>query len=782
MFRFLSILVVLIPMFCIGQTVPNGKIQGEIINSTTKEPLSNVTILLENNQKSSISDKNGNFIFSNLTEGNYLIKVNLLGFQSFQKKIELKKNQTFHLQISLKDTIFSRREVNITANREHNLIDIPNRITIISSKNIELAPVQNINEMLDYVSGASMSNTFGIFSSKAIVTLRGLPSNDQSRTLITLDGVPLNKSDEGSVNWNMINKNNIESISVIKGPGPAMYGSGAMGGVINIVSKKPTKKLQGSLLSDYGTYNTIGSNLNVSGLFKIDSAKSKSFYWDLSAFGRKSDGYITELDQFITIEDTVLVPVFLKEINTSIKAGYSFNKNHNVDGQFSYFDDKRGNGIKVFDDYGAFSTHRTYSGIMRYNSNFKNFKWNTNLFILEEKYIRIYEYMKEGVYMLYGANSSRGDVGGNFNLSYLKYKQHEITAGINYKLGSVDGTDTYYTSTDIIHNTGKMQTSAVFIQDEMNFFNKKVQINAGLRYDFAKYYDGLFTIDYPSYAIEFYKNFENYNVPTKYWNALCPRLSLQYKFNETNRIYFSVAKGFRAPILDDLSRTGKNKGGFKIANPELKPELITTYELGTDFNILNNLSANTSVYYSIGKDFMYYTSTGDSVNMGYRIAPIFQKENIGKVEIYGIETELKYDLGKNISIFGNYSYTHAQIKEHKVKDINVDSCLVGKYLTDIPNHKVSAGITWINKIINTSFLYKYIGKVWINDLNTVETEYLLTDKYPDYSIFSIRFERNIIKNLSGSLSIENIFDKIYITSDAQKCPGRFITISLKYKL
>jgi len=62
--------------------------------------------------------------------------------------------------------------------------------------------------------------------------------------LVLLDGIPLNKSDEGSVNWNMINKDDIDQIKIIKGPGPAKYGSGAMGGVIELTSKKPVKQFQ----------------------------------------------------------------------------------------------------------------------------------------------------------------------------------------------------------------------------------------------------------------------------------------------------------------------------------------------------------------------------------------------------------------------------------------------------------------------------------------------------------------------------------------------------------
>ncbi len=319
-----------------------------------------------------------------------------------------------------------------------------------------------------------------------------------------------------------------------------------------------------------------------------------------------------------------------------------------------------------------------------------------------------------------------------------------------------------------------MQTGALFVQDEIFLLNRKLQINLGMRYDFSKYYDGLFTIDFPSYSIEFISAFEDQSMPERYWDAFCPRFSVQYKFSETDRTYFSIAKGFRAPILDDMTRTGKKKGTFKVANPDLNPELITSYEWGGDVEILKNLSFAGALYYSLGTDFMYYSSTGDSVNMGYKIVPVLKKKNISKVEIYGLEAELKYDLSSNLSAFANYAYTHSVILENEVNDPLVDYDLSGKHLTDIPDHKISAGITWNNRIVHTTFMYKYIGEQWINDLNIVEDEYLFTDKYPAYSIFSIRFEKQVIKNLKIAMSIENLFDKIYTDSNAQQCPGRFI--------
>ncbi len=776
----LFILFLLTPFFCFSQTSVNCSVSGTVTNASSNA-LSNASIVLLNTNKSCTSAADGHFSLTGLSAGNYILKVSFVGYQNYEKKIELKNGQNLFLTILLEDTSFTSKEIIIEAFKEKNMLEQTGRISLIKNTEIKLLPAQGINEIIDYYPGINMSNTTGLFSSKAVVSMRGLPANDQSRTLVLLDGIALNKSDEGSVNWNMINKDNIEQVKIIKGPGPAKYGSGAMGGVIEITSKKPDKKIDGDLSMSYGTFNTVASNINLSGLQK-NSKRLSDFYWGINGFGRRSDGYVTEPDSFRTIDDTTLVPVFLKEINTSVKAGIDFKNNQNAEMQISYFDDIRGNGVKVFDYYGAFSKHNTYKGVFKYSGTSGFLKWKTNIYMVSENYNRMYEYMKEKEYTLYEANSTRGDKGANVELSFYKFKKHEITGGLNIKSGSVDGTDTYYTSTDVIRNAAKMENYAAFVQDEVVLFQEKIRINAGLRYDYANFHDALFTIDNPSYTLIFYKEFENYSMQSKSWDALCPRFSAQYLFSSTTRFYVSAAKGFRAPVLDDMSRTGKKKGGFKVANPELKPELIYTYECGADFNIYKKLSANASLYYSIGRDFMYYTSTGDTVNMGYKLSPIFKKQNIGKVEIYGVETELKFEPNDRLTFFINYTYTHAQILEHNVTNVKVDSNLTGKYLTDIPNYKSGAGFTWKNKIANTSFLFKYVGKSWVNDYNIVDTEYLKTDKYPSYFLINMRIEKELFKNISASLSIENILNKSFIDSNLEKCPGRFITFAVKYSL
>ncbi|MGD0710601.1 MAG: TonB-dependent receptor [Bacteroidales bacterium] len=767
-----------LPLFCVSQNVQYATVSGIILNASDNKPLPNANIFLSERNINCASAYDGSFSLSGITAGNYILTVSYIGYQKYQKKFDLKEGQNLYLKVFLKDTSFTSKEIQVRAFKNKGLLEQPMRMSIIRAADIQSMPAQSMIDILDYTPGVSASNTTGIFANGATVTMHGMSGDDQSRTLVILDGVPLNKADQGSVNWNMINKDNIDQITVIKGPGPAKYGGGAMGGVIEMTSKKPVDPFQGDVSIDYGTYNTVSSNIDFSGMNKY-KGKITDFYWGASAFGRRSDGYITEPPVYYTTDDTNIVPAFLREINTSFKAGCDLKNNQNIELQLDYFDDMRGNGFKVFDQYGAYEQHGTYKGNLKYSGAKGFFKWKFNAYMVNEDYFRIYEYMNEKIYSLYQANSTRLDDGGNFELSFYKYKNHDITAGIDYKFGGVNGTDTYFTSSDIVNNAGKMDNYAAYIQDEIVSDNKKFRINAGLRFDFARFHNGLFDIEYPSYTMVFYNKFNNISMQPHSWNALCPRLSSQYQFSEKTRIYISAAEGFRAPILDDMCRSGQRHDQVIIANPDLKPELIYTLESGLDFNITKKCTADMSVYYSIGKDFMYYTSTGDSVNIGYALVPVVEKQNISKVEIYGAESEVKYELSHNFLVFVNYSYTHAQISKDIVNNPKVDSNLTGKYLTDIPIHKAGAGIIWKNKIVNTTIMWKYIGKAWINDWN-VDDGYLLINKYPDYSIINIRFEREIIKHFNASLGVENLFNKIYIDSKLNQCPGRFITIAVKY--
>ena len=779
-FSIVFAVVCIVPYFVFAQSKPAVSLSGQIVDVHSSQPIRDANIVVLHSFTGVVSDEKGQFTLKAMRPGEYEIRVSHIAYKTKYIRVVLSMDKESHLLIALEASVSQMSEFILRTEVRDSSISAQ-RVHEMSKSRIEALPVQRIAEALDFIPGIYINSTMGFFSSSTTVSMRGLPANNQSRVLILMDGIPLNKGDQGSVNWNLMNRHNVEKIRVIKGPGHAMYGSGSMGGVVEITSKRKPDRFHTNLGLEYGTFNTVNLNLNTGGLVAFDSTARK-FYWNLNASFKKSDGYISEVVQFTEVADSLLIPVFVQEMNLQANLGYELSKAHRIDIQLGIFDDMRGNGFRVYDDIGSNSEHDTYLANFRYSGRSSSMRWQVISYFSHENYKRLYEYYSDGIYQLYQADVRRADMGTNAFLIIEPNRKHSITGGINYRLSSVSGKDIYFTSTDIISNAGKMASLAAFIQDDISLFNKRLNMNIGLRYEIASFYEGMFRIDDPSYSIAFYSHFNDSMVIGDRWDAFCPKLSIEYIASVKDRVYFSAGKGFTAPVLDDLSRTGRRRGGFKIANPFLKPELLNSVEVGYDRQIGKYFHYNLSAYYSIGKDFHYDVSTGDSVNMAYRIAPILKKDNISKVDICGFENELTFELNDSLYLFANYSFTIASIKNHVVNNPLVDFNLTGKHLTDIPKHSIASGILWKNPIVNISFTHKYFGETWVNDHNTIDTLIFNSDKMPDYHLFNIRFDKKINPHFSTFISVENVFNKIFITTRAFRCPGRFIIAGIKYSL
>lgn len=667
-------------------------------------------------------------------------------------------------------------EVVISATKtENQIIDIPVRINLVNSFRVKALPVQFTDEYLQYLPGVNVSRPFGIFSSKSTVTMRGLDGKEQGRVLVLLDGIPVNKADGGSVNWNLINTGDIERIEVVKGPGSSIYGGNAMGGSVNVITRKPKSKISGLAGFQYGTYNTFGGRLALSG--RLNDSVAKGFYWGVSGRYLQSDGYITqsEADQ---AANPYIVKSNMKEWCGGIKLGYDLKPDNFIEIDLIRFNDRQGNGEQVYQPEGNTTDHDTYHFRGKYHGQGKSDSWNASLFYFNEHYKKVNEYLKDD-YTLYDVLSKRIDLGGLFSYTYRFPQHHQLTAGSDLKQGSVDAQDVYYTSTDIVYNQGKMNTLGIFVQDEMSYFSDRFKLIAALRYDYAHYFDGGFYIETPSGETSFMTSYVDSVQATYNWNALSPKLSMQYLFKSDRRIYASYARGFRPSVLDDLCRSGRVRGGFKVANSELGPETLDNFEIGGDLALPFRLMFSASAYYSIGQDFIYYVNSGDSIDMGFGDRPIYIPTNITGVEIYGLELEANYDLFAGFRLMANYAYAHSTISDYEPEDPESQMDLTGKYLIDVPAHMASLTATYMNRIVNASLAVKYSGKRWVNDQNIYD-EVVGDDQYPAYTTVDAKIWRDF-RHFYLSLLAQNIFDVKYYDSKGAVCPGRFITLEAGVK-
>ncbi len=768
----LSGLVILLPAITLGQSCINGQVK----NQESGKPVSEANISLKAG-KGTISDKNGNFRLCNLPADSITITVSFIGFETYIFKTKLLPGENSLPAIVLIPSLLNMDEFVITATRTDNLIvNTPVRINMISPRMLNSIPIQNIDEALKYAPGINYNRSFGIFSTKGIVTMRGMSGKEQGRVLVLLDGVPINKSDGGTVDWNMIDVNSVQKIEITKGAGSAIYGGNAMGGIINILSKTPDSKpfIRASL--EYGTFNTMGGRINTGGSIKVKNTQN-SWYWLANLSAKKSDGYVTQSEADVKA-NPYIVKSNMKEAGANFKTGYSIAGKHNFDATLNYYNDQRGTGEKVYQPEGNTTDHDSYGTILNYRGTFKTLKMNSSAYFLTENYKKVNEYLKDD-YTWYDVLSTRRDYGWFTSLTAPMGDNHLITGGFDFKNGSVDAYDKYFTSTDIVYNKGKMTTYALFAQDEIKLLNDKVRVIAGLRFDMAQFHDGGFYIENPSMETEFMVGggYQVPEMPEQNWNAVSPRISAQYRWNENDRVYAMYSRGFRPSVLDDLCRSGRIKGGFKIANPAILPEYLNNIETGIDLKPGAKLTFTGSVYYSRGTDFQYYVSNGETIDMGFGERPIFVRANISDVEMYGAEAEIRYEIQPEITVFANYAYTHSTILDyHKIAG-NDTIDLAGNFLTDVPEHIFSAGTNWNNRFVNASLYVHYNGSMYINDQNTVD-EILLSDKYPAYTTVDMKLWKSFKTYYKLSLNIQNLLDVKYYDSKYAVCPGRFITAEI----
>jgi outer membrane receptor protein involved in Fe transport len=255
----------------------------------------------------------------------------------------------------------------------------------------------------------------------------------------------------------------------------------------------------------------------------------------------------------------------------------------------------------------------------------------------------------------------------------------------------------------------------------------------------------------------------------KNWNALSPKAGLLYKFSDSLSVYINFSRGFRSGTLSDMCKTGDVNKGFKLANPNLKPEYLSNVEIGAVIQF-HKLEIEPVIFYSLGKDFQYFVGTGDSIyTTKTKKQPIIKRENISKAEIYGAELAVNYIFNKRLSLFVNYTYNHSQIKDFDTT-LFVAKDLSNKFLIDVPKHHIFSGILYKSKIVNFSLIYKYASSTWSDDENTIEVD--------GYSLFDAKISKKFLKQFNASVTVQNIFNKLYLDSKGMLPPGRFIIASL----
>ena len=725
------------------------------VKSSKGKALSQSTILI-NNQAEAISNSNGYFEISNLKSGLYTISIYYLGYQVQSKTFDI--DGSLELNFQLTPIVFSSQEVVVSATRTFQVSNtIPASVSTITSEELLILPSQTIDEKLMYTSGMNIDRPFGIFG-KSVVGMRGVVSSEPGRQLTLIDGVAINKSDGGGVNWNRIIQSDIARVEVVKGPSGSIYGNNAMGGTINLITKKPNfGNISGSSKMFYGTYNTMGIEANA---MKYFGESKKGMYFSTSAKASKSDGYNTVPEEMRESSDTA---VFMNDKGVNIRVGKDFSLQSNLEFEYNYFADTRGQGTKIKLENGSLVNYNTHFFKTKYTDKIGVFNLSVNAFYQKEKYQKDIEKLKKGNYTYIKVESDRADYGVLLSAT-ANLKNHTITFGSDIRLGEVDAFDKYMTATDVIINKGKIDNYTLYFQDQMFLFDNKLSAIVGGNILYSKFHSGSFDVKNPTRETSIQqKNIGD--LPNKEWIGFSPKLSIQYNFNEKISLFTSLSQGFRTANLDDYTRSGFINIGYKEANTELTPETINSVEIGLKYEN-SKLLVNVTPYYSVGKDFMHYVATGETIFGGRK--RVYKKQNISEVEIYGNEFSAEYKLLSYLNIFGNYTYSNS-----KILAVDIKPELLGKQLSYSPNHISNVGVKFLSSKFSASAIARYKSSFYTDEQNLEEIEGVFTA--------DINARYQFYKGFSLGLNLQNILDKRFMVSNDQESLGRFTTVELSYQ-
>jgi outer membrane receptor for ferrienterochelin and colicins len=597
------------------------------------------------------------------------------------------------------------KDIVVTGTRTpHALKDVPVETVLINREDIERTNAQNAMDVLKNIPGIDSSvhdDVFGIYTWRA--KLRGLNFND-GYGLILIDGQrAMGCGQSGGMGeygsgLNQIPVDMIERIEVVKGPSSALYGSDAMAGVINIITKKTPKKATGRAGVSYGWYKIKEKKSNSGTITKpSDDGQSRNFSKNYVSFGDKiSDrfGYLLHYN-YDGAEDIGQDPI--KSNRHSFMGKLDADLSETIDLYLKY---------EVSDYEKADSreeeSYRVSAGI--------DFRPTDNHFFSLKGYTYAWDFTHGYPGFSYGYK--HGDVGynqGEVQYTWYSSDWNALTLGgevqeqgIDYVIENADGS--------MVNVKENVDTSSLYVQDEITLF-EDLTLVAGLRYD-----------DHSTFGSE-----------------VNPKLSFMYKFSENTTLRASGGKAFKSPTLRQLYYDTPYRHGdyYCKSNPDLKPEKAIGYSASIEQWLFDQgIMVNLGYFRNDVDDMVIREDTGTT----YNGLPLKEYRNVEEAWTQGIEFMCRTYFDEEFSASLSYTYTDSENKE------------TGKELPYTPKHVLSILPAYELEEygLGTSATISYIGKQYTNSDNT--------DEIDAHTVVDAKIYKRLSDKAKLSFEADNIFD------------------------
>jgi vitamin B12 transporter len=684
-----------------------------------------------------------------------------------QDASEVKENTAESPDVAKEDTKADKQKdgkaiklntIVITATRtKEKLKDVPANMQVITSKEIEGTGADNLGDAIGQkitgnfkrYSGASQSA--GIMANFAADALGDDISGD---VLVLVDGHRL-----GTGNLGKIPPEIIERVEVIKGPASAIYGSGAMGGVINIITKKGKGNLQDTAKIETGSFDYMRSALTSGGrvndfagyfitgnMMKVNdyntekygtvynSSEKQAHIWGNLSLYPADNQYIRLGFSYADIISNYPQWMYDKKDTYYEKNidQYSDRSRGHIDAEYnvSFFNDKLSWKPTI---YFLWDKNSWYWG----NSPVENYDYtNTNTWVSQEESVKddssTYKYTTIGTDQ-------------QFTLTFLPF--NKIVMGYTFESltkkaeSKNDGVDTSPFVPDLSYIT-----NSVYAQDSIALINNTLNIILGARYD------------------NFYLSSEHatYEKKKKNYDNISPRGGIVYKLFDFIRFRENIGQAFKTPTADKLTAEFRGWKNY-MGNPNLKPEKSTTYDSGIDI-YLNSLSAGFTYSKTTVKNKIIIPKTPNYTDSEGTNWYVYQ--NIGKSEFEIYDFYIDWSIGETLSLPVILTIGSNITINQKYKD-----CETGEDLRFVADRQVKSTITGGYKTVKLTLSHVYNG----HELNIDGAQ------NPSFYFFNLTANYELSSNFSVEAGIFNLTNESYEWVDGFPAPERNYKIGLTGK-
>lgn len=591
---------------------------GGVVTDSTGNPLPGVNIILVGTNYGTASDINGNYKISDIKPGTYKIEFSAVGYESFFKDDIVISDKPVLLNVKLKNKIIETGEVVVTAGKyEQKLSEMPVSVVVISGRELQ-KNYFNVDEALRYVPGVSMS--------EEQISIRGSSGYSKgagSRVLTTIDGVPFYTGDTGETIWEQIPINDIERIEVIKGPASSLYGSTAIGGVINIITKGVTKQALTSIQMYGGFYDEPSYD-------EWKWYKGTRTFYETTINHSNTIGNLGYSFSFKKLDDdSYRKDDFKKRLLGYLKLDYGFSDVSSISLLVDFLNMNRGNFL-----YWKNSQNALIQNEVDQNKTIESNRLFSSLIYRHKLSENIGGEFKSSYY--YSKFDGRGII---LTTSRANLFRNELL--MNFKLPSdiilISGVEFSYANIKSnMFSNPNFYTAAFYSQAEYKGI-KNLAATIGFRYDYIKI-DSLLGA-----------------------NAYTPRVGLNYSILKDLIWRGSFGTGFRAPTPAEVFTTSDVGVGITVKeNLNLKPETSISFETGLKYLPSRNFNFDLALFHTNYDNFIepQFTSASEIqfVNIieakieGFEIVsdvyiiPDELKISVGYTYMYAVDTKLKKPL------------------------------------------------------------------------------------------------------------------------------------------